>query len=185
MPWTIDPKHSHLDFAVKHLGISTVRGRFLKFRADIEESNQMLRSVTVTVDASSIDTGEPQRDQHLRSGDFLDVEHYPEIRFVGTGVTARGQGQYRVEGELTMRGQTHPVSFDVELSEAMKDPWGNHRAAATGRGKLNRRDWGLTWNQALELGGWAVGDEVRFSFDLEAVMPAPDRDTVVSRPSGA
>jgi polyisoprenoid-binding protein YceI len=155
------------------MGISTVRGRFKKFAVEVDEANNTLRALNVSVDAASIDTGEAQRDQHLRSGDFLDVEHHPEIRFRSTSVAARGQGRYAVSGDLTIRGQTHPVTFEVETAPPVTDPWGNNRAAATGTGTLNRRVWGLNWNKALELGGWLVGDDVRFSFDVEAVVSAP------------
>jgi len=173
MPWTIDPSHSHLDFAIKHMGISTVRGRFKKFNAEIDEANQTLRTLSITMETASIDTGEPQRDQHLRSADFLETEKYPEIRFQSTAITARGKRQYVVTGDLTIRDQTHPARFEVEVCDPVKDPWGNTRAAATGKGKLNRKEWGLTWNKALEFGGWLVGEDVQFSFDVEAVVASP------------
>ncbi|HLJ58341.1 MAG TPA: YceI family protein [bacterium] len=172
MPWTIDPSHSHLDFSIRHMGISTVRGRFKKFNAEIAEANSTLRGLNIAVDAASIDTGEPQRDQHLRSGDFFDVEKYPEIRFRSTAVSSRGQGRYLVSGDLKIRDTTRPVSFEVDVTDPVKDPWGNTRAAATGKGKLNRKEWGLNWNKALELGGWLVGDDVQFTFDIEAVAAA-------------
>jgi len=174
MEWTVDASHSSLDFAVKHMGISTVRGRFRQFAAAIEDGEQQtLRRVTVTVDATSVDTGEPKRDEHLRSADFLDAEHYPQIRFASTSVTAQGGGRYRVAGDLTIRDQTHATSFEVEIAPPITDPWGNLRSAATGRGTINRKAWGLTYNMALELGGWLVGEDVQFTFDLEAVAKAP------------
>ena len=174
MQWTSDSSHSHLDFAVKHMGISTVRGRFKKFTATVESSEQQaLTRVVVTAETPSIDTGEPKRDDHLRSADFLDAAQYPEMRIESTVVTPGRGDTYVVSGNLTIRDQTHPISFDVEVEKPIKDPWGNSRAAATGRGKLNRKEWGLNWNMALELGGWMVGDDVQFSFDLEAIVPAP------------
>jgi polyisoprenoid-binding protein YceI len=173
MPWTIDPSHSHLDFSIRHMGISTVRGRFKKFHAEIDEANGALRGLIIVVDTASIDTGEPQRDQHLRSGDFFDAEKYAEIRFRSTTVSPRGEGRYLIGGGLTIRDTTRPVSFEVEVTDPVKDPWGNNRAAATGKGKLNRKEWGLNWNKALDLGGWLVGDDVQFTFDVEAVASAP------------
>ncbi|HLN14723.1 MAG TPA: YceI family protein [bacterium] len=173
MQWTTDPSHSHLDFAVKHMGISTVRGRFKTFTGAFETNDQQaLTRVTVTADAASIDTGEPKRDDHLRSPDFLDAAKYPQIKFESDAITAKGAG-YVVSGTLTIHGQTKPLSFDVEVTKPIKDPYGKTRAAATGRGKLNRKDWGLNWNMALELGGWMVGEEVQFSFDLEAIAAEP------------
>jgi len=174
MQWTIDPSHSHLDFSVKHMGISTVRGRFKKFTATIETNDQQkLTRVAVTADAASLDTGEPKRDDHLRSPDFLDAAKYPEVKFESDAVTPATGDTSVVTGKLTIHGETRPVRFDVEVTKPIKDPWGNQRAGATGRGKLTRKDWGLNWNMALELGGWMVGDEVEFSFDIEAIVPAP------------
>jgi polyisoprenoid-binding protein YceI len=105
------------------------------------------------------------------SPDFFDAAQHPELHFRSTAVTAAREGKLRVTGDLTIRGQTHPVSFEVELSAVMKDPWGNTRAAASATGLLDRRDWGLTWNQALEFGGWVVGDTIRFAIEVEAVAP--------------
>ena len=174
MAWAVDYSHSTLDFSVRHLGIAAVRGRFKKFAVAVDDGERnTLRGVTVTIDAASVDTGEPQRDQHLRSADFLDAERYPEIRFASTAVSARGEGRYLVTGGLTIRDQTHEVTFEVELTGPMKDPWGNLRSGATGQGTLHRKEWGLTWNKALEVGGWLVGDDVRFSFDVEAVAKVP------------
>jgi len=173
MQWTIDPSHSHLDFSVKHMGISTVRGRFKKFSATIETNDQqVLTRVVVTADAASIDTGEPKRDDHLRSPDFLDAAKYPEVKFESDAVKPAKGDAYAVSGKLTIRGETRPLSFDVEVSKPIKDPWGNQRAAATGRGTINRKGWGLNWNVALELGGWMVGEDVQFLFDIEAIVPA-------------
>ncbi len=174
MQWTIDPSHSHLDFAVKHMGISTVRGRFKTFTGSFETNDQqVLTTVTVTADPASIDTGEPKRDDHLRSADFLDAGKYPQLTFASDAVTPGKGDAYVVSGKLTLHGVTKPVSFDVEVTKPIKDPYGKMRAAATGRGKLNRKDWGLTWNMAMELGGWMVGEDVQFSFDLEAIAVTP------------
>jgi polyisoprenoid-binding protein YceI len=175
MPWAIDASHASVDFAVRHLGISTVRGKFTKISGTVEESadGASLWGVDLTIDAGSIDTGEPQRDDHLRSPDFLDAARYPTIAFRSTRVTPQGAGRYLVTGDLSMRGATHPLTLEVETSSPITDPWGNTRAAASGAGKLNRKEWGLTWNKILELGALAVGDEVRFTFDAEAVAATP------------
>lgn len=174
MQWATDPSHSHLDFSAKHMGISTVRGRFKTFAGTFETNDQqVLTRVGVTADAASIDTGEPKRDDHLRSSDFLDAAKYPQITFASDAVTAAKGDAYVVTGTLTLRGVTKPVRFDVDVTKPIKDPYGKTRAAATGRGKLNRKDWGLTWNMALELGGWMVGEDVQFSFDLEAIAATP------------
>ena len=174
MTWAIDPTHSSVEFSVRHLGIATVRGRFKQFTGsvDVAEDGQ-LQHIEVSIDAPSIDTGVDQRDAHLRSPDFFDVANYPTITFHSTAVRPRGDGTFQVSGELTMHGQTHPVTFAVESAAPIKDPWGNQRAAASATGKLDRKQWGLNWNQALELGGWVVGEEVRFTLDVQAVAAAP------------
>lgn len=172
MAWSIDPAHSSIEFSVRHLGISIVRGRFRQFSGTVEvDPSGRPVALEARIDAASIDTGVEQRDAHLRSPDFLDAEQHPEILFRSTAVAAAREGKLRVTGDLTIRGQPRPVSFEVELSAAMKDPWGNTRAAASATGLLDRRDWGLTWNQALEFGGWVVGDTVRFAIEVAAVAP--------------
>jgi len=174
MQWQIDPAHTSLDFAVRHLGISTVRGHFTKLSGSIEAtSDGLLKGVDVTIDAASIDTREPQRDTHLRSPDFLDVARYPVLTFRSTAVTPQGKGRYLVQGDLSLHGETRPVTFEVDVAAPITDPWGNLRAAATGEGRLNRKDWGLTWNQVLELGALVVGEEVRFRVEVEAVAKTP------------
>lgn len=170
MKWNIDPSHTSLDFAVRHMGISTVRGRFKKVGGAIETAdNGVLNSIAATIDATSIDTAEPRRDDHLRSADFLDAENYPTLFFRSTAVNPLGDGRYLVNGELTIRGETRPVALEVETSNPITDPWGNLRAGASATGKLNRKNWGLTWNQVLELGALVVGEEVRFTLDVQAV----------------
>ena len=170
MDWAIDQSHSNLAFAVRHMAISTVRGRFKKFSGTIRaEEDGTLKSIEATIDASSIDTGEPKRDAHLRSADFFDAENSLVLTFRSTSVTPQGGNRYRVNGTLTMRDETKPVSLQVEITTPMKDPWGNLRAGATATGTVNRKDWGLNWNQVLELGVLLVGEEVRFNLDVEAV----------------
>jgi polyisoprenoid-binding protein YceI len=170
MQWNLDPTHTSIEFSVKHLGIATVRGRFRKFDATAEAGpNGQLSRVEARIDAGSIDTGVDQRDDHLRSADFFDVANYPEIRFVSTDIKQTGNGDAIVRGNLTLRGVTRPVSFGLEQGNAIKDPWGNQRIASTATGKLSRKEWGLTWNQALELGGVVVGDEVKFTLEVQVV----------------
>jgi polyisoprenoid-binding protein YceI len=174
MRWNIDPAHSVVEFGVKHLGIATVKGRFRKFQGTAEtDPSGVLRSLDVSIDPASIDTNVEQRDAHLRSADFFDVEHYPEMTFRSRAITPAGQGTYRVEGDLTMRGVTRPVTLLVEAERPLTDPWGNTRIAARASGTLNRKNWGLAWNQVLETGGFVVGDEVKVNLEVEAVAEAP------------
>lgn len=174
MRWKFDPSHTGVTFAVKHMGLFTVRGQFKRVSGTVEtdEHDRPVR-VDVAIEASSVDTGEPQRDAHLRSPDFLDAERYPHITFTSTRIEPAGDGRYRVAGDLTIRGVSRPVTFEMEVARPIRDPWGNLRAGATGSGRLNRKDWGLTWNQVLEMGNLLVGEEVRFDLDVEAVAEAP------------
>lgn len=169
--WEIDPDHSTAEFSVRHLMISTVRGRFGKFSGTIVGNPADLVTATahLTIDVASIDTRQPDRDQHLRSADFFDAEHYPDMTFDSTAITRVGENVYDVVGNLTIRGVTRPVSVHVEYAGTSKDPWGNLRAGFTGTAKINRKDFGVTWNQALETGGVLVGDEVRITVELETV----------------
>lgn len=180
MKWNLDPAHSSIEFSVRHMGFATVRGRFKTFAMDVESDDQdRLSRVEATIEARSVDTGEPQRDQHLRSADFLDAERFPELRFAGTRIEALDRNRYRVTGDLTVRGEARPVTFDVEVQDPINDPFGNVRVAAEARGKLNRKDWGLTWNQVLEAGALLVGEEVKFTLDVQAV--AAEKEAVASR----
>jgi polyisoprenoid-binding protein YceI len=173
MQWTIDPAHSSVEFSVRHLGIATVRGRFTQISGSAElDERGRLQTIQATIDAASIDTGVAPRDTHLRSPDFFDVGRYPTITFRSTAITPGANHTLDVTGDLTMRGETHPVRFALESSAPIRDPWGNPRAAAAATGKLSRKTWGLTWNQVLELGGVAVADEIRFTLDIQAVAPA-------------
>lgn len=161
---------------MKHMGVFTVRGQFKKVTGTAETDPQdRLVKVEVRVEAASIDTGEPQRDAHLRSPDFLDAEHHPYLTFTSSRIEPSGDGRYQVAGDLAVRGTSRPVSFEVEVSRPLRDPWGNHRVGATGSGRLNRKDWGLTWNQVLEMGALLVGEEVRFEIDVEALAEVPVR----------
>ncbi len=170
MRWNLDPTHTSVEFAVRHMMIATVKGTLSLKEGHVEtdETGRPIR-VEARLDARSIHTGVADRDNHLRSPDFLDAETHPEIVFQSERITPLGEGRYRVEGHLTLRGVTRPLGFEVETYGPAKDPWGNERMAAHFEGKLNRKDFGLTWNVPLEMGGLLVGEEVRFSVDTEAV----------------
>lgn len=170
MRWNLDPAHTSVEFSVRHMMIATVKGtlNLKEGYVETDEAGKPIR-VEARLDAQSIHTGVADRDAHLRSADFLDVANHPEIRFHGERITPLGEGRYRVEGEVTLRGTTRPLAFEVETFGPAKDPWGNERLAAHFEGKLNRKDFGLTWNLALEMGGVLVGEEVRFSVDTQAV----------------
>ena len=169
--WRIDAAHSSVGFAVKHMGISTVRGRFAAFDGVIETGEEMdLRRIDVTIDPATIATGVDRRDNHLRSPDFFDVANHPTMRFVSTRVTAESPTRYQVAGTLTMRGVTRPVTLTVEtLGDAVRDMEGKQRTGGTAIATINRKDWGLTWNQAMELGGMLVGEDVTLTIEIEAI----------------
>ncbi len=171
MAWEIDPSHSQATFAVKHMMISTVKGHFnvISGHLHIDEQNPANSWVDAQVDASSVDTRDERRDGHLRSPDFFDAEQYPTINFKSTKVESLGDNEYRVLGNLTIRGVTREVAFKAEYSGQGKDPWGGQRAGMSATAKINRKDFGMTFNTTLETGGVLVGDEVKVEIDLEAV----------------
>lgn len=170
MNWNLDSSHTTVAFAVKHMGFFTVRGQFKKVAGTVLTDEQGApRKIEVAIDAASIETGDAQRDTHLRSPDFLDAEQYPVIRFESSQIEALGQNKYRIHGQLTIRNTARPVVLEAEVSPAIKDPWGMTRTGATASGVINRKDWGLTWNQVLEFGALLVGEEVRFEIEVEAV----------------
>uniref|UniRef100_A0A831TIB4 Polyisoprenoid-binding protein n=1 Tax=Thermorudis peleae TaxID=1382356 RepID=A0A831TIB4_9BACT len=172
--WEIDPVHSEIAFSVRHMMVATVRGRFNQFQGVIEFDPAHPESgrVEVTIDAASIDTRNEQRDNHLRSPDFLNVEQYPTITFVSKRIEPLGDNRFRVVGDLTLRGVTREVALDAEFLGVGKDPWGGERAGFTARTKLNRHDFGASWNVALEAGGFLVGDTLDVTLDIEAVRKA-------------
>ncbi|HEU4740188.1 MAG TPA: YceI family protein [Meiothermus sp.] len=174
MKWNLDTSHTSIDFKVRHMGIASVRGS-LKVLSGTVETDEAGRpsKIEAVIDAASITTGEPQRDGHLRSADFLHAEQYPEIRFVSTQIEPLGGNRYRIQGNLTIRDISRPVTLEAEVSAPIKDPWGMQRVAASASGQINRKDWNLTWNQVLELGALLVGEEVKFNLEVEAVAPAP------------
>jgi polyisoprenoid-binding protein YceI len=168
--WTIDPTHSHVEFSVRHLMIATVKGRFADIQGTvvIDESDPAKSEVDVIIAAASIDTRVAQRDDHLRSADFFDVEKFPTLTFKSRRVEQDGD-DLRLIGDLTIRGVTREVALDVTSHGRQADPWGGHRAGFEATGKIKRSAFGLTWNQALEAGGVTVGDDVKISIDAELV----------------
>ena len=173
--WTVDRSHSSVEFRVKHMMISTVRGHFGEFDGTIVAAPAYHDSkVRGTIQAASIDTNEPNRDEHLRSADFFDVEHHPTIDFESTRIEHAGRGDYRVTGDLTMHGETHPVTLDVTVHGVTRDTQGFDRVGLEARGTISRSEFGLRWQQALETGGVLVGDEIRISADVSAVCSERD-----------
>ena len=171
MPWTIDSAHSRVGFAVRHMMISTVRGEFTQFEGEVDLNEQdVTRSkATGRVQVASIDTGNSDRDAHLRGPDFFDADHHPTLTFESRRIEPKGGEAFRVSGDLTMRGVTKEVTLDGELTSAAKDPWGAMRRGISLSGSLNRKDFGLNWNQALEAGGVLVDEKVKLEIELEVV----------------
>jgi len=167
--WQLDQAHTNVEFAVKHLMIATVRGRFggVKGTVQVDETDPRTAHVDVTIDATSVDTRQEQRDAHLRSPDFFDASRFPTIRFVSRRIEGDPNGELRLIGDLTIRDVTKEVTVNVSNEGQGIDPWGNNRAGFTASAKIDRRDFGLTWNQALETGGFAVGHEVKLTIDAE------------------
>ena len=169
MLWKLDTTHTQVGFSVKHMAISTVRGRFTKFdgAGETDAAGRLVKA-TFTIEAASIDTNQEQRDAHLRSADFFEVEKYPTITFTSTAVRQDGS-EVTITGDFSMHGVTRSLTIKGELAPVVKDPWGMTRTALTLEAKINRKDWGLAWNQALELGGLMVSEDVKLSLELEAV----------------
>ena len=168
--WVMDPSHSEVGFSVRHMMISKVRGAFgVKSATIIAPENPLEVSVVAQVDATSLDTKDEGRDTHLRSGDFFDVEVYPTLNFVSTGVRIEG-GDFLVDGDLTIRDITKPVTFELEFNGFGVDPWGNYKAGASAKTVINREEFGLTWNAALEAGGVLVGKDVTITLDLQGAL---------------
>ncbi|HRP46087.1 MAG TPA: YceI family protein [Trueperaceae bacterium] len=172
MSLSLDTSHSSVEFAVRHMGIATVRGRFEKFTVQAEvDDNGQPTYVSAEIDAASINTGNKDRDAHLRSADFFTTDEFPVIKFESTSIVKRGD-QVVFEGGLTIKGITKPATFQAEVSDFVKDPWGNQRLMAEASGKINRTDWGLTWNQILEAGSLLVSEDVRFTMNIQLVAQA-------------
>ena len=172
--WQIDPQHSSAQFAVTHLMISTVRGEFhgVKGTVLLDDQDITKSTVNVTIDATSVDTREPARDNHLKSPDFFDVAKYPSMTFKSTKVEQVAPGELKVTGDLTIRGVTKQVVLSVDGPKApIKDPWGLQRSAVSATAKINRQDFGVSWNKSLDSGGVVVSDEVRITLDVEIFIP--------------
>ena|ERR1700676_708306 len=168
--WQIDPAHSAAHFKVRHLMISNVRGEFSKLSGHVvlDPADATRSNVEVSLDTASVNTREPQRDEHLRSADFLDVANHPAITFRSKRIAADGPGNFKLAGDLTIRGVTKEVTFDVEgPTPPVKDPWGNVKAGVTAAAKINRKDFGLVWNALIEGGGVMVGDEISITIEAE------------------
>jgi polyisoprenoid-binding protein YceI len=173
--WNIDPAHSSAEFKVKHMMISNVKGSFSGLTGALNEHtvDSTLSSVAASVPVATISTGDPQRDGHLKSADFFDSEKFPTLDFKSTKVVRKGEAEYEVTGDLTIRGVTKPVTFAVEGPSAPgKDPWGNTRIGLSATTKINRKDFGLTYNAALETGGFLVGEEVSITLDVQFIKAA-------------
>ena len=168
--WTIDPAHSAVGFSVRHLMAAKVRGSFKAFSGTIDIADAPeASSVSVSIDAASVDTGAEDRDNHLRSPDFLDVENHPALTFVSTTVR-QVAGGYEVDGRLTIRDTTRPVTLDMHYSGVVADPWGNEKAIFSASTKIDREEFGLTWNAPLEAGGVLVGKKVEIELEVQAVL---------------
>lgn len=172
--WSIDAAHSVAEFAVKHMMVSTVKGRFqsLSGTIDLDEQNLAASSVEAAIETASIDTGNEQRDAHLRSEDFFAVERFPRITFRGTRVEQVSDEQWRVTGDLTIRDVTRPVTLDTEFEGQITDAYGKQRAAFTAEATINRKDFGLNWNGVIEAGGVVVQDKVKITLHIAAVRDA-------------
>ena len=171
--WTLDAAHTEVGFRVRHMMVSWTKGRFGAFSGTVvlDDAHPERSTIEVSIEAASVDTREPQRDQHLRSADFFDAERHPRIEFRSTQVIPAGAGAFEVRGELTIRGVTRPVTLEVEgLGPAHRDPWGGVRRGAQARARIDRKDFGLVWNGVLEAGGVLGGDEVRIELEVELVQ---------------
>lgn len=165
--WVLDPAHSEITFKVRHMMISNVKGEFQNFTVDVDGEDITMSNVQVIIEAPSITTNNEDRDNHLKSADFLDIENHKEITFKSTSVDQKNDDEYELKGLLTIKGISKEVSLDVELGGIAKDPWGNEKAGFSVNGQLNRKDWGLNWNTALETGGVLVGDKVNISGEVQ------------------
>jgi polyisoprenoid-binding protein YceI len=167
--WVLDPAHSELTFKVKHLMISSVKGEFKNFTTEIDNEDFENGSVKVNVETSSIFTNNTDRDNHLKSADFFDVENHPTLAFESTKITKVDDNEYKLKGLLTIKGVSKEVILDAEFGGTNKDPWGNVKAGFSYSGKISRKDWGLNWNAALETGGVLVSDDVKISGEVQFV----------------
>ena len=167
--WTVDPTHTRIGFVARHMMVTKVRGSFSEFSAEIEIADDPLESkLTAEVQMASLDTGNADRDGHLRTNDFFDIEHHPTMRLVATGFEGSGE-TYTMHADLTIKGVTKPVDFELEFDGVGQDPWGGTRAGFTAATTINRKDWGIEWNAPLETGGVLVGEKVQIELDVQLV----------------
>jgi len=174
MSWTVDPMHTQVEFSAKHMGLMTVKGHFTGLQAviDFNEDDLTASAAEATIDARTLITNDERRDAHLKSPDFLNVELFPTIAFKSTRIEHAAHDQYKMTGDLTIRSVTRPVTLDVVYAGQAKDPRGNVHAGFSATTTIKRKDWGLTWNLALETGGWLVSEEVKLALEVEAVKAA-------------
>jgi polyisoprenoid-binding protein YceI len=168
--WTVDASHTSVGFSVKHMMVSKVRGRFTGVEGTIEGNPEDLTGANInfTIDASTIHTNSDDRDNHLRSADFFDTETFPKITFISTDIVKKGDSKYDVTGDMTVKDVTKKITFEAEYEGTGKNPWGVDVAGFEVEGKISRKEFGLTWNQALEAGGVLVGDDIKITIDLQA-----------------
>jgi len=169
LAWNIDPAHSSVNFSVRHMGVFTVKGSLGTVTGTVQTTDTSLSGLSISIDVTAISTNNEQRDAHLKNADFLDVEKYPTITFESTSVTAQSDGEYTVTGNLTIVGKTNPVTLEAEIVPPVKDPWGNTRAGATGSGVIKRTQWGISYNSVMETGHLMLGEDIKFTFDVQAV----------------
>jgi polyisoprenoid-binding protein YceI len=169
--WYLDPTHSEVGFKVKHMMITTVSGKFKSYNVEFSNENDDFTTseITFSADVETIDTNNADRDNHLKSADFFDVEKFPKITFKSSGIVKKSDSEYVVNGDLTIKGITKPIILNAEYSGSIKDPWGNIKAGLSITAKINRKDFGLTWNAPLETGGLLVGEEVKIYAEIELV----------------
>lgn len=169
--WELDPAHSSIEFKIKHLMITNVKGKFKTYHlhASTIGNDFTTADIEFTIDPNSIDTNSEDRDKHLRSADFFDVQHHGEILFKSRSVEQQTRDVYKLKGDLTIRGVAKPIELEVEYNGTTTDPWGNSKSGFSIEGKINRKDWGLNWNAALEAGGWLVGDDVKINCDVQLI----------------
>lgn len=171
MSWNLDPVHTHIGFSVKHMMVTTVRGQFRAYRGTLrlDPKDFARSSFEGEIDVASIDTGVADRDTHLRSNDFFDAPNHPKIKFKSSRIEPKGEGEFVVHGDITIRGVTKPIALDVEFHGTSKNPYGKTVAGLTASGTLNRKDFGVSFNALLETGGVAVGEKVKLEIEVEAV----------------
>lgn len=169
--WSLDPTHSEVGFKVKHMMFTNVSGKFNSYNVELsnEDDDFTTSEISFSADINSIDTNNADRDNHLKSGDFFDAEKFPNMTFKSTSVLKKSDSEYTVNGDLTIKDVTKPVTLSLEYSGLMKDPWGNTKAGLSIETKINRKDFGLTWNAALETGGVLVGEEVKIFAEIQIV----------------